>query len=246
MRLAKRVAIITGGTRGLGRAAALRFCQEGARVIVAGYDPNRGEETAAWLREQGHTAQFLQVDVADSQSVQAMVDSTLERWERVDILVNNAGVTQDSSLMKMSEEQFDRVISVNLRGAFSCTKAVAPAMVAQRYGRIINTASVVALYGNFGQSNYAAAKAGLIGMTKTWAKELGAKGITVNAVAPGFIRTDMLSNVPERVLEMVAERVPIRRLGEADDVAGAYLFLASDEARYVNGAVLSVDGGLTI
>lgn len=246
MRLKGKVAIITGAGRGIGREAALRFCEEGARVVVAEYDAYSGEATAALLREKGYEAVFLQVNVADSHSVAAMVETARARFGRIDILVNNAGITADATLLKMSEEQFDRVIAINLKGVFNCTRAVAPLMADQGWGRIINTSSVVGLYGNFGQTNYAAAKAGVIGMTMTWAKELGRKGITVNAVAPGFIMTDMVAAMPEKVLAAMKEKVPAQALGEPRDIANAYLFLASDEARYVNGATLSVDGGLTI
>lgn len=246
MRLREKVAIITGAGRGLGRTAAERFAAEGARLVIAEYDSYSGEATAALLRERGHEAVFMQVNVADRFSAGKLVDAAHNRYGRIDILINNAGITADATLMKMTEDQFDRVISVNLKGVFNCTQAVAPVMVAQGYGRIINTSSVVGLYGNFGQTNYAAAKAGVIGMTQTWAKELGRKGITVNAVAPGFIRTDMIAAVPEKVLAAMKEKVPLQELGDPLDVANAYLFLASDEARYVNGAVLSVDGGLTL
>ncbi len=246
MRLFEKVAVITGAGRGLGREAAIRFCQEGAKVVIAEYDAYTGEATAAFLREKGYEALFVQVNVADSVSVNKLAETAKERFGRIDILINNAGVTMDATLMKMTEDQFDRVIAINLKGVFNCTKAVAPIMVELGYGRIINTSSVVGLYGNFGQTNYAATKAGVIGMTKTWAKELGRKGITVNAVAPGFIMTDMVAAMPEKVLAAMREKVPVQSLGEASDVANAYLYLASDEARYVNGAVLSVDGGLTI
>jgi len=163
---------------------------------------------------------------------------------RVDILVNNAGITLDATLLKMTEEQWDRVIAVNLKGVFNCTRAFAPLMVEQGYGRVINVSSVVALYGNFGQTNYVAAKAGVIGMTRVWARELGRKGVTVNAVAPGFIETEMTRNLPEKVLEQIIQRTPLGRMGKPAEVAAAVLFLASDEASYVNGAVLSVDGGM--
>lgn len=246
MRLFEKAAIITGAGRGLGRAAALRFCQEGAAVAVAEWDSATGEETAAWLRQKGYRAQFIRVDVSDSQSAAAMAASAVEIFGKVDILVNNAGITMDSTLLKMTEEQFDRVIAINLKGVFNCTKAVAPHMVERGYGRVINTSSVVGLYGNFGQTNYAATKAGVIGMTRTWARELGRKGVTVNAVAPGFIMTDMVAKMPEKVIASMKERVPLQSLGEPLDVANAYLFLASDEARYINGAVLSVDGGMTL
>lgn len=246
MRLHGKVALITGAGRGLGREAARTFAREGAAVAIAEFDPITGAETAAELSAAGHAAIFVQVNVADAAGAHAMVSQVLSHFGRIDILINNAGITADATLLKMAEEQFDRVIAVNLKGVFNCTQAVAPTMVAQGHGRIINTTSVVGLYGNFGQTNYAAAKAGVIGMTKTWAKELGRKGITVNAVAPGFITTDMTAQMPAHILEAMQAKVPLGRLGTPTDVANAYLFLASDEAAYINGAVLSVDGGVTI
>lgn len=246
MRLQGKGAIITGAGKGLGRAAALLFAREGARVAVADYDSASGEQTASDLRALGREALFVQVDVSSAAGARAMAEQVLSAWGRIDILVNNAGITADATLLKMTEEQFDRVVAINLKGVFNCTQAVAPAMVEQGAGRVINTSSVVGLYGNFGQTNYAATKAGVIAMTRTWARELGRKGVTVNAVAPGFIATDMTAKMPEHVLEAMKEKVPSRRLGTPEDVANAYLFLASDEAAYVNGAVLSVDGGVTV
>jgi Dehydrogenases with different specificities (related to short-chain alcohol dehydrogenases) len=175
-----------------------------------------------------------------------LVQKSLDAYGRIDILVNNAGVLRDHSLVKLTYDEFDFVINVNLRGVFNCTKAVAPAMIAQGSGVILNASSVVALYGNYGQTNYVASKAGVIGMTKVWARELGPKGIRVNAVAPGFIRTEMTAGLPEKVVQMVIERTPLRTWGEPRDIAFAYLYLASDEARFVNGAVLSVDGGVVV
>jgi 3-oxoacyl-[acyl-carrier protein] reductase len=195
------------------------------------------------------------VDVTSAESVQALVDATVTRWGRVDILVNNAGITRDALLVKvkdgeivdqMSEAAFDAVVNVNLKGVFLCTRAVAPVMIRQGSGVILNAASVVGLYGNFGQTNYVATKAGVIGMTRVWARELGRKGIRVNTVAPGFILTDMVKKMPEKVLASMQEKVPLGRLGEPEDVANAYAWLASDEASYVNGAVISVDGGIVI
>ncbi|MGQ9531891.1 MAG: 3-oxoacyl-ACP reductase FabG [Desulfotomaculales bacterium] len=246
MRLAGKVAIITGGARGIGRETALLFAREGARVVLGDLDAEAGEAAAREIRAAGGEALFVSVNVADTDQVQAMVDATVQRFGRIDILVNNAGITRDAFLTKMSPEQWEQVIAVNLTGVFNCTRAVAPVMIAQGGGRILNAASVVGLYGNLGQTNYAASKAGVIAMTRTWAKELGRKGITVNAVAPGFIVTEMTARVPEKVLEMMREKTPLGRLGHPRDVAYAYLFLASDEAAYINGAVLSVDGGLVL
>jgi 3-oxoacyl-[acyl-carrier protein] reductase len=245
MRLQDRAAIITGAAGGIGRAAALRFAQEGARVAVADLREDDAQKTVELITAQGGQAVAIGVNVAKRDSVQAMVDRALEAFGQIDILVNNAGILRDARLVKMTEEEFDSVISVNLKGVFNCTQAVAQHMIDRNYGRIVNTTSVVALYGNFGQTNYIAAKAGVIGMTKTWSRELGPKGITVNAVAPGFIATDMTAGMPEKVIEMMKGKVPLGRMGTAEDVANAYLWLASDDASYVNGAVISVDGGVT-
>jgi 3-oxoacyl-[acyl-carrier protein] reductase len=245
MRLKGKVAIITGAGSGIGKETALLFSREGAKVVVADIYEKGGEETVAEIMKSGEGF-FVKVDVSNREQTKHMVKVTLEKYGRIDVLINNAGITQDATLLKMTEEQWDRVININLKGVFNCTQAVAEVMVNQGNGVIINASSIVGLYGNFGQTNYAAAKAGLIGMTKTWAKELGRKGIRVNALAPGFIITPMTSSVPEKVLQMMREKTPLGRLGEVKDIAYAYLYLASDEAKYVNGAVLSVDGGLTI
>ncbi|MFZ5650388.1 MAG: 3-oxoacyl-ACP reductase FabG [Bacillota bacterium] len=244
MRLKDKVAIITGGARGIGAAASILFAGEGASVAVADFDAGAGENLCGRIRENGGLAQFFQVNVADRSSVQTMVDEVVNRFGRIDVLVNNAGITRDSMLSKMTREQWDSVLAVNLTGVFNCGQAVAAVMAKQGSGRIINTSSVVGVYGNIGQTNYSATKAGVIGLTRTWARELGRKGITVNAVAPGFIVTDMTSTVPQKVLDLMREKTPLGRLGTAEDVARAYLFLASDEAAYINGTVLPVDGGL--
>lgn len=246
MRLRNRVAIITGAASGLGRAAAELFAQEGASVVVADFQEAEGKKAADSIARQGGSACFVRVDVSDPTSTRAMADEVMRLHGRIDILINNAGVTADATLPKMRQEQWDRVIAVNLSGVFHCTQAVVPHMIGSGFGRIVNTSSVVGLYGNFGQSNYAASKGGVIAMTKTWAKELGPKGITCNAVAPGFIHTPMTDAVPDKIIKMMEEKVPLRHLGEPIDVANAYLFLASDAGRYVNGAVLSIDGGLTL
>jgi len=243
MRLLGKVAVITGAAQGIGRATALLFAQEGAKVALWDISP-QGEAVAEEIRHTGGTAAFFQVNVASRAQVEGAVKAVVEKFGRIDILINNAGITRDAQLLKMTEEEWDQVISVNLKGVFNVTQVVAPIMVAQGYGRIVNAASIVGLYGNFGQTNYVASKAGVIGMTKVWARELGRKGITVNAVAPGFIETEMVKKIPEKVREMVLSRIPLGRLGSPQDVAYAYLFLASDEAAYVNGAVLCVDGGL--
>ncbi len=245
MRLENKVAVITGAGSGIGKETALLFAKEGAKVVVADVNEKAGEETVAEINKNGEGF-FVKLDVSNREQSKQMVKSTLEKYGRIDVLINNAGIIQDAFLSKMTEEQWDKVINVNLKGVFNCSQAVVEVMMNQGTGVIINTSSIVGLNGNVGQVNYAATKAGLIGMTKTLAKELGKKGIRVNAVAPGFIATPMTSNVPEKILEMMKEKTPLRRLGEPKDVAYAYLYLASDEANFVNGAVLSVDGGLII
>jgi 3-oxoacyl-[acyl-carrier protein] reductase len=245
MRLKDKVALITGGQSGLGREAALVFAREGAKVAVCDLPPD-GRDLLAAIAAQGAEGFYSRADVSVFSQMDAMVADVLQKFGVIDILINNAGITRDATLLKMTEEQWNQVIGVNLTGVFHCTKAVAPHMVARGRGKIINTSSIVGISGNFGQTNYAAAKAGLIGMTKTWARELGPRGVTVNAVAPGFIATEMVKKMPEKVLQVMRERTPVRRLGEPRDVANAYLFLASDEADFINGAVLSVDGGLTL
>lgn len=246
MRLQGKTAIITGAARGIGKTTAELFGSEGAAVILWDRDAEAGKAAENYLKEKGYTAEFMQIDVTSLESVTAAVASVKEKYAKLDILINNAGITKDATLVKMTEEQWQSVLNVNLTGVFNCTKAAAPVMIENGYGRVINTSSVVGIYGNFGQTNYVATKAGIIGMSKVWARELGKKGITVNVVAPGFIATEMVNSVPEKVLQMMREKTPVGRLGEPIDIAKAYLFLASDEASYVNGAVLSVDGGLVI
>ncbi len=252
MRLKDRVALITGGAAGIGKATARRFIEEGARVVLCDVAQQMGDATAA---ELGPKAVFYRVDVTNRQAVQAWVDDVAGRLGRIDILVNNAGVLRDGHLVKMQDGQlvkqmpeadFDLVIAVNLKGVFNCTQAVAPVMIRQRKGVILNATSVVGLDGNFGQTNYVATKAGVVGMTKVWARELGRHGIRVNAVAPGFTATEMVMQMPEKVLEGMRGRTPLGRLGEPLDIANAYLFLASDEASFVSGAVLRVDGGIVV
>lgn len=253
--LQNRVAIVTGGASGIGRATALLFAEAGAAVAVWDRAEPAGRATVAEIEERGGQALFADVDVSSPAEVEAAVAATAERFGRVDILINNAGITRDAQLVKvkdgqvvgkMREADFDAVLAVNLKGVFVCTQAVAPLMVGQRYGRIVSAASVVGLYGNFGQTNYVAAKAGLIGMTRVWARELGRHGVTANAVAPGFIATEMTAAMPEQVLEQMVARTPVGRVGTPQDVAQAYLFLASEQAGFINGCVLSVDGGLVI
>jgi 3-oxoacyl-[acyl-carrier protein] reductase len=245
-RLQDRVALVTGGGQGIGRAIALRFAQAGAKVVVIDVMEDSAQAVAAEIKSAGGEAVAVVCDVTRRDQVDAAVTKALDAFGKIDILCNNAGITRDARLVKMTEDQFDAVIDVNLKGVFNMTQAVAPHMVAQSYGRIITTSSIVGLYGNFGQTNYVASKAGVIGMTRVWARELGPKGITANAVAPGFIATDMIKTVPKEVLDRFTNATPVRRLGEPEDIANAYLFLASEEASFVNGAVLSVDGGLVI
>ncbi|KEQ26758.1 3-oxoacyl-ACP reductase FabG [Paenibacillus tyrfis] len=246
MRLQGKTALITGGAAGIGRETAALFAQEGARVIIADYNKQQGEEAVQALLQKGADAHFIEVDVSDSGSVNKMAAEALARYGAVDVLINNAGITQDRTLAKMTEEEWHRVIQVNLNGVFYCTKALIHSMIERGSGKIISTASIVGVHGNIGQTNYAATKAGIIGMTKTWAKELGPKGIQANAVAPGFVETGMVANMPEKVIQQMLEKIPLRRLGQPIDVANAYLFLASPESDYVNGTVLEVNGGLVI
>lgn len=250
-----RVAIITGGANGIGRQTALTFAKAGASVAVWDMAEEAGRAVVAEIADAGGRAAFFKMNVASQADVAAAVEATLSQFGKVDILVNNAGITRDAQLVKvkdgqlvgkMSEADFDSVIAVNLKGVFNCTQAVVPHMIGRSYGRILNASSVVGLYGNFGQTNYAATKAGLIGMTRVWARELGKRGITANVIAPGFIATEMTQAMPEQVLSQMVSHTPAGRLGTPEDVANAYLFLASDEAAFINGAVLSVDGGLVL
>ena len=246
MRLQGKTAIITGAANGIGAATARRFADEGARVVVCDVDEEAGRRVESGIRRSGADCCFVKLDVRDRSAVEPAVHDVQHRFQRVDILINNAGITADARLVKMTESDWDRVIDTNLKGVFNCTQAVAPGMIEQGSGRIISAASVVAHQGNFGQTNYVAAKAGVIGMTQVWARELGPKGITVNAVAPGFIDTEMARVVGEDTLRRVIEKTPLGRMGTATEVANAYLFLASDESSYVNGSVLRVDGGLVL
>jgi 3-oxoacyl-[acyl-carrier protein] reductase len=252
MRLKDKVAIITGGAAGIGKATARRFIEEGARVIICDVNQEAGE---AAVQELGSGAVFYKVDVTDRQAVQEWIDEVAAKNGRVDVLINNAGVLRDNMLVKvkdgelvkqMPEADFDLVIAVNLKGVFNCTQAVAPHMMRQGSGVILNASSVVGLDGNFGQTNYVATKAGVIGMTRVWARELGRYGIRVNAVAPGFIATEMVRQMPERILESMKARIPLGRMGDPRDIANAYLFLSSEEASFISGAVLRVDGAIVV
>jgi 3-oxoacyl-[acyl-carrier protein] reductase len=250
--LSNKVVLVTGGGAGIGRATAIRFAREGCRVVV--WDVQEPSGLLDELRGAGAAgASFHRVDVADSAAVEAAMAATAEAEGGVDVLVNNAGIVRDAQLVKwkdgavlstMTDEQFDKVIAVNLRGVFVCTRAVVPHLIRRGGGVVLNASSVMGLYGNFGQTNYTATKAGVINMTRTWARELGRFGIRVNVVAPGFISTEIVKAMPEKILDGMVQRTPIGRMGHPDDIANAYVWLASDAASFVHGAVLSVDGGL--
>ncbi|MBP7689691.1 MAG: 3-oxoacyl-ACP reductase FabG [Thermoflexales bacterium] len=251
--LKNRVAIITGGANGIGKGTSLAFAQAGAAVAVWDMAEDAGKAVVAEIEQSGGKAAFYKVNVANQAEVEAAVAQVIEQFGKIDILINNAGILRDGQLLKvkegavvgkMSEADFDAVIAVNLKGVFNCTQAVAPSMIKQGYGRIVSASSVVGLYGNFGQTNYVATKAGVIGMNKVWARELGKRGITCNVIAPGFIATDMTKGMPEKILQGMIDHTPVGRLGLPADIANAYLFLASEEASFINGAVLSVDGGV--
>ncbi|WDC84340.1 3-oxoacyl-[acyl-carrier-protein] reductase [Caloramator sp. mosi_1] len=246
MRLQGKVAIITGAARGIGKATAEKFLKEGANVVICDINQEQVDTAVNELKAISENVLGVKVDVTNRAEVDEMVRLTVEKFGKIDCLVNNAGITADNTLLKMTEAEWDRVIDINLKGVFNCGQAVAKVMVDQGSGVILNATSVVGIYGNYGQTNYAATKWGVIGMTKTWAKELGKKGIRVNAVAPGFILTPMTEKMPEKVLEMMKDKAPLKRLGMPEDIANAYAFLASDEASFITGAVLSVDGGIVL
>jgi 3-oxoacyl-[acyl-carrier protein] reductase len=252
MRMKDKIVLVTGGAAGIGKATALRFAEEGAKVVICDVNEEVGQAT---IKELGEGAAFYMVNVASHVDVQKWIDDVVTKYGRIDVIVNNAGVLRDGQLIKfkegqlvgqMSEENFDLVISVNLKGVFNCTQAVAPVMAGQGGGVILNASSVVGLDGNFGQTNYVATKSGVIGMTKVWSRELGKYGIRVNAVAPGFIATEMVTSMPEKILDGMKSRTPLGRLGEPRDIANAYLFLASDEASFITGETLRVDGGIVV
>ncbi|MCC5912346.1 MAG: 3-oxoacyl-[acyl-carrier-protein] reductase [Clostridiaceae bacterium] len=246
MRLKDKVTIITGAARGIGKETALKFAREGAKVVVSDVGEGSLNEVVAELKEMGAEVLAHYVNVVNREEIQTMVDDVVAKWGRIDALVNNAGITADNQLLKMPEEDFDKVIAVNLKGVYNCGQIVAKVMAENGGGAILNASSVVGVYGNFGQTNYAATKWGVIGMTKSWAKELGRKGIRVNAVAPGFILTPMTEKMPEKVLDMMSGKSPLGLLGKPEDIANAYAFLASDEAKFITGTVLSVDGGVVL
>jgi 3-oxoacyl-[acyl-carrier protein] reductase len=247
VRLKGKVSIITGGAQGIGQATARKFAEEGAIVVVCDMRAEAVEAAVADLRRiPGVIADGHVVDVTKRAQIDAMVAAVKARFGRIDALVNNAGITLDARLQKMTDAQFDKVIDVNLKGSYNCAQAVLETMIEQGSGSITNASSVVGIYGNFGQSNYAASKFGVIGLAKTWARELGPKGIRCNAVAPGFIATPILSTIPAKVMAPMTDRVPMKRLGQPEEIASVYAFLASDDASYINGAVIEVAGGLTV
>ncbi|MFO7739917.1 MAG: 3-oxoacyl-ACP reductase FabG [Desulfatiglandaceae bacterium] len=252
MRIKDKVTLITGGAAGIGKATAEAFFREGARVVFCDLNDDAGRLVAQQL---GDETRFYRVDVANRKAVQRWVDDVIRRYGRVDVLVNNAGILRDGLLVKvkdgglvkqMAEEDFDLVVSINLKGVFNCTQAVVPFMIRQGRGVILNATSIVGMDGNLGQTNYVATKAGVIGMTKVWSRELGKFNIRVNAVAPGFTATEILDSMPEKVLKAMKDRTPLGRLGQPDEIANAYLFLASDEASFITGTVLRVDGGMVV
>ncbi len=252
MPLKDKVVLVTGGAAGIGRATAHCFAGEGARVVICDVNDAAGQAT---LKSLGSEASYYKVDVTDRQAVQVWMDIVADKYGRIDVLVNNAGILRDGQLVKfkegaligqMAEADFDKVIAVNLKGVFNCTQAAVPYMIKNGGGVVLNATSVVGLDGNFGQTNYVATKAGVVGMTKVWARELGRYNIRVNAVAPGFIATDMVTSMPEKVLDGMKSRTPLGRLGQPGDIANAYVFLASDKASFITGAVLRVDGGIVV
>ena len=246
MRLKGKISIITGSGRGIGLATAIKFASEGASVIVCDVDQAAVDDAVAEVSRHGAAALGFVVDVTDRTSIDRMVRAVVEKHGRIDTLVNNAGIVADAQIKNMSDAQFDRVIDINLKGTYNCTRAVIDVMLEQKSGVILNASSIVGIYGNFGQTNYAASKFGVIGMVKTWARELGRKGIRANAVCPGFVETPIIKSIPEKVLKAMVERVPMGRLAKPEEIANTYAFLASDEASYINGAVIEVSGGASL
>ena len=246
MRLKGKVSIITGGASGIGKATVLKFAQEGAIVAVCDLNQETIDATVNEVKAAGGEAVGYIVNVTNKSQINDMVADVKARFGRIDVLMNNANIVQDAQLTKMTDEQFDLVIDINLRGVYNCAKAVVDTMVAQGGGVILNASSVVGVYGNFGQTNYAATKFGVIGFVKTWAKELGKKGIRANAVCPGFVATPILKAMPEKVIQAMEDRVPMERMAQPEEIANLYAFLASDEASYINGAAIEITGGLTL
>ena len=245
--LKDKVAVITGGANGLGKATAILFSEHGAKIVIVDVNKEAGDQVVGEIIGNGGVASFINTDISKYSAVNKMMNNVNTNYGGIDILINNAGVLADSRLVKMTEEAWDRVIDINLKGIFLCGQAAAKVMIEQEKGGVIvNTSSVVGIYGNFGQSNYVASKAGVIGMTKTWARELGKYNIRVNAVAPGFMKTEIIKDMPEKIINYMKEKVYLKRMGEPEDIANAFLYLASDMGKYVNGTVLSVDGGVVV
>jgi 3-oxoacyl-[acyl-carrier protein] reductase len=244
--LKNKVAIVTGAGRGIGRVIAATLAAEGAITVAVALRQDLLDETSDEWRQNGWKGAHLACDIRRKAQCDDVARAIVDRFGRIDILVNNAGIVADAQLKKMTDEQFDRVIDINLKGTYNCTKAVVDIMLEQQSGVILNASSIVGLYGNFGQTNYAASKFGVIGMVKTWARELGKRGIRANAVCPGFVSTSIIDSIPDKVIDALENKVPLGRLGKPEEIANAYAFLASDEASYINGAVLEVSGGLTI
>jgi len=245
--LKDKVAVITGGANGLGKATAFLFSEHGAKIVIVDVNKEAGEKVVSEITDGGGIASFEKTDISKSADVNKMMENVVAKYGGIDILINNAGILADARLVKMTEEEWDRVININLKGIFLCGQAAAKIMIEKdKGGVIINTSSVVGIYGNFGQSNYVASKAGVIGMTKTWARELGKYNIRVNAVAPGFMKTEIIKDMPEKVIEMMKGKTLLNRLGRPEDIANAFLFLASPNADYITGTVLSVDGGVVV
>lgn len=241
-----RVALITGGARGIGRSIGLRLAREGVRIVVGDLLAEEGQQTVKDVEAAGGQAMFTMLNVTDEESAKNAVDQVVERWGRIDILVNNAGITRDKLLLRLTVQDWDAVLTVNLKGAYICSRAVLPLMLRQRWGRIVGIASVVGLVGNPGQTNYAASKAGLIGFTKALAREVAGRNITVNAVAPGYISTHMVQSLSEELQQAVLKQIPVSRFGTPEDVANAVAFLCSEDSSYITGHVLNVDGGLAM
>ncbi|MDF0604472.1 3-oxoacyl-ACP reductase FabG [Neisseriaceae bacterium TC5R-5] len=246
MRLKGKVSIITGAASGIGKATAEKFIKEGAIVAVCDLNLDAVNDVVQELKQQGGEAVAYKVDVTNKEQIAEMVRDLKGKYGHIDVLVNNAGIVLDAQLTKMTEDQFDKVIDINLKGVYNCARAVVDIMIEQGSGVILNASSVVGVYGNFGQTNYAASKFGVIGFVKTWAKELGKKGIRANAVCPGFVATPILKSMPEKVIQAMEDKVPMRRMAEPAEIANVYAFLASDEASYINGAAIEVTGGLTL
>jgi 3-oxoacyl-[acyl-carrier protein] reductase len=246
MRLKDKVALITGGARGIGRSIALAFAQEGADIVVADVNIEEAKKTALDIEQLGRRSLALEMDVTDYTKVEGAVNKILDKFTKVDILINNAGITKDNLLLRMSQAEWDAVLNVNLKGTFNCIKAVSRPMIKQRSGKIINIASIIGIIGNPGQANYSASKAGIIALTKTAAKELASRKINVNAIAPGFIQTEMTAKLPEELQQKMKEAIPLNKFGSPEDVAAVCVFLASEDSSYITGQTIVVDGGMVM